>query len=229
MTTLIAEDLLLLLLDDEKGTMNAGSYAAPVLGGGLLTELALSGAVEVEPKKSFWHGATVHVAPGASPDDLDDPVLAQALAVVAEKPRGAQDLVNRLGKGLKETLTGRLVERGLVERRDGRILGIFPSTTWPAADSTHEQEVRRAVEATLLQGVSHDDRTGAIIALLHAVGQAHRVIDRGGVSAGDVKRRAKEVSEGAWAAKAVQDAIAAAVAATTAAVGAATAAAAAGS
>jgi hypothetical protein len=35
------------------------------------------------------------------------------------RPRGAQDLVDRLGKGAKEQLASRLVERGLLERRGG--------------------------------------------------------------------------------------------------------------
>lgn len=226
MRTLIAEDLLLLLLDDEKGTMRAGSYTQTILGGGLLMELALADAVTVTEKQGFWQNAHVVPRPGAR---TGDPVLDDALALVAEKQRTAQDVVNRLGKGLKETLTARLVERGILERREGKVLGLFPHTTWPTADSSHEEEVRRAVEATLLQGVTPDERTGGLVALLHAVGQAHRVIDLRGARAGDVKARAKEIAEGAWAAKAVKDAIAASVAATTVAVTAATSVAAAGS
>jgi hypothetical protein len=64
------------------------------------------------------------------------------------------------------------------------------------------------------------------VALLAAVDQAHRQVDRGTLPAREVKRRAKEVAEGAWAADAVRDAVLAAQAATTAAVVAATSAAA---
>ena len=224
--SLIAEDLLLLLLDDEKGTMRASTYTQTILGGGLLMELALADVVSVTEKKGFWQTSHVLARPGAR---TDDPVLDDALALVAEKERSAQDVVNRLGKGLKETLTARLAERGIIERRDGKIFGLFPHTTWPSTDSTHEEQVRRAIEATLLQGVTPDPRTGGLIALLHAVGEAHKVIDLRGARARDVKARAKEVSEGAWAAQAVKDAIAASIAATTAAVTAATTVAASGS
>ncbi len=219
MSSLIAEDLLLLLLDDDKGTLTAASYPQPILGGAVLMELALTGAVEVGAKEAFWRTAKVRVSAGARPAD---PVLVDALALVNERERAAEDLVNRLGKGLKETLTARLEQRGILERRDGRILGLFPRTTWPSVDSTHEQALRRAIEASLVQGVTPDERTGALIALLHAIGQAHRVIDRRGMPASEVKARAKAISEGAWAAKAVKDAIAASVAATTAAITAAT-------
>ena len=100
MTALIAEDLLLLLLDDEKGTL-ATSYSPAALGGAVLIELALAGAVTVEPKASAWHSAKVRVDEDAA---ATDPVLQAALVTISEKDRSAQDLVDRLGKGLGTSL-----------------------------------------------------------------------------------------------------------------------------
>ena len=37
-------------------------------------------------------------------------------------------------------------ERGIVERREQKVLGLFPRTLWPTVDSTHEEEVRRRLE-----------------------------------------------------------------------------------
>lgn len=207
--TLIAEDLLLLLLDDESGALNGTAYPQTVLGGALLIELATSGAVEVEEKRGVWRTAKVH----ATAHPPEDPVLRAAYDVVAEKPRSAQELVDRLGKGARDTLAGRLVERGLLERRESRVLGLFPRTRWPAADTRHEEEVRRRLASTLVQGVEPDERTGALVALLSAIDKAHRVVDHRGLPAREVRRRAKAVAEGAWAAKAVRDAISASIAA----------------
>lgn len=218
MDTLIAEDLLLLLLDDTKGTVRAGSYLTSALGGAVLVELALAEAVELEEKTSAWRSAKVRPT-GAAPQD---PVLTAGLATITEKDRSPQDLVNRLGKGLKETLTDRLVERGLLERREDRLLGVFPRTRWPAADTTYEHDLRRQVRAALVEGAQPDPRTGALVALLAAVDQAHRVVDHEGMSSREVKRRAKDIATGDWAAKAVRDAVAATVAAVTTAVTAAT-------
>lgn len=64
-----------------------------------------------------------------------EPLLDEAMARVAEKPRSAQDLVNRLGRGTRDELLDRLSARGLVERHDGKVLGLFPHTTWPARDA----------------------------------------------------------------------------------------------
>jgi len=218
MTTLIAEDLLLLLLDDERGTVMS-SHADVALGGALLLELALAEAVLVRERTSIWSGAKVAVTPGAR---VADPVLAEALARVAERERSASDLVNRLGRGARSALTARLADRGILRREDGRVLGLFPRTRWPEADGTHEDEVRRRLTAVLVQGLDPDPRTGALVALLSAVDKAPSAVELAGVPARDVRRRAKQVAEGAWAAKAVRDAIAAATAATTAAITAAT-------
>jgi len=221
---LIAEDLLLLLLDDASGRPQT-SQLELALGGGVLVELALDGAVEVA-ETSVWRSSKVRPVPGAAPED---PVLRAGLAVVAEKERSAQDLVQRLGKGLADTLAGRLVERGILERRDDKVLGLFSRTRWPARDSSHEERVRHALTAVLVAGSHPDPRTGALVALLHAVDRSHQSVPHEGLRAGEVKRRAKEVAEGDWAAKAVKDAVAAATAATTAAITAATAVAATGS
>jgi hypothetical protein len=221
METLIAEDLLLLLLDDAKGTMTTSSPQT-ALGGAVLIELALTGAVEVEEKKGRWRSAKVQVTGPPPTDEL----LRAAYDVVAAKERSAQDLVDRLGKGTKERLAERLVARGLLERREDKVLGLFPRTRWPAADSTHEEAVRRGLTGVLVQGLTPDERTGALVALLGAIDKAHKVVDHEGLPSKEVRKRAKEIGEGAWAAKAVRDAIAASTAAVTAAVAASTAAAA---
>jgi hypothetical protein len=218
MTTLIAEDLLLLLLDDVKGTPTS-SYLDTALGGALLVELALAEAVHVQERTSVWSSAKVLVAPGAA---VADPVLGAALTRVAERERSASDLVNRLGKGAKDALADRLVARGLLTRHDDRVLGLFPRTRWLAADTRHEGAVRAALTAVLVQGLAPDARTGALVALLAAVDKAPSAVDHPGVPAREIKRRAKQVAEGTWAAKAVQDAIAASVAAITAGITAAT-------
>ena len=222
---LIAEDLLLLLLDDASGRPQS-SQLELALGGGVLVELALGGAVEVAEKTSVWRSAKVRPVPGAAPED---PVLRAGLAVVAEKERSAEDLVKRLARGSPTRSRAAWSTGGILERRDDKVLGLFSRTRWPARDSSHEERVRHALTAVLVAGSHPDPRTGALVALLHAVDRSHQSVPHEGLRAGEVKRRAKEVAEGDWAAKAVKDAVAAATAATTAAITAATAAAATGS
>ena len=213
--TLIAEDLLLVLLDDETGRSPSGLDLTTVLGGALLIELALAGAVQVEDRKSLWNAAKVRVVPGVA---IDDPLLADALTLVGAKERTAQDLVGRLGKGLRDRLTERLAQAGILQRRDTKILKLFPSTTWPAADRTREQALQRDLVSALVAGNEPDARTGAVIALLVAVDRAHKTVPHDGLPAREVKKRAKAIAEGSWAAEAVKKAVDAATAATMAAV-----------
>ena len=98
------------------------------------------------------------------------------------------------------------------------MLGLIPRTRWPAVDSTHEAGVRRELGDVLLRGVTaRPSATAALVAVLSALDLAHKVVDREGAPARDVKKRAKEIAEGDWAAKAVRDAVAAAQAAVAAA------------
>ena len=207
--TLIAEDVLVLLLDDEKGTVPSSVSLQPLLGGALLIELALAEQVRVV-KNGPWRSAKVHLTDVPGPGD---PVLAEAWRTVGAKPRTAQDLVNRLGRGRKAVLAERLAQRGILQRRDERRLGMFPRTRWPSADPRREEDVRRTLTAALVEGQEPDPRTAALVALLHAVGRAHKSVPHEGMSGSAVRARAKEISEGAWAAKAVKDAITAAQAA----------------
>jgi len=76
--TLIAEDLLLLLLDDQSGKPNTG-HLDLALGGAVLVDLALDGLVEVASHGSLLGSAKLRRAPGAMAGDR---VLAGALAAV---------------------------------------------------------------------------------------------------------------------------------------------------
>jgi hypothetical protein len=221
MDLLIAEDLLLLLLDDETGKLTGATYLDAGIGGALLVELALAESVVVVKGSGMWARAKV-VATEAPPPA--DPLLVECLGLVRAKERTAQDLVTRLGKKRRDVLLGRLRERGIIDEQQGRVLGLIPRRRWPTVDGTHEAGVRRDIGDALVRGARPGQRVAALVAVLSALDLAHKVIDREGLSGRDVKRRAKEISEGDWAAKAVKDAIAAAQAAVTAAVVASTAA-----
>ncbi|MER7609814.1 GPP34 family phosphoprotein [Nocardioides sp. NPDC127503] len=199
---LIAEDLLLLVLDDEKGTL-ASSWVQQALGGAILTELVMAGSVQIVPKSGLTPAKAMAV-PGRRPDE---PVLAAAYDVLAVKPLAAKNAVTNLGKGLHEALAARLCDRNILKRRDEKILGIFPRTTWPAADSSHENAVRGHLVAVLIHGAAPDARTGPLIALLSSIDLAHKVVDTRAVGAGAVKKRAREIARGDWAAKGVKDAM----------------------
>ena len=211
MDNLIAEDLLLVLLDPESGKLRHTTYLDAGLGGALLMELAMAGAVDVEKGTGLW--ARARVRPVAGTAAMPDPVLHEAMLEVSAKERTAQDLVGRLGKRRRDLLLGRLERRGVLRCHTDSLLGIFPRSRWTALDARRAGESRRRATEALVLGVLPDQRTAALVALLSSLGLAAKVVEHDGLSTGEVKQRAKLIADGNWAAKAVKDAVAAAQAA----------------
>ncbi|WP_181770619.1 GOLPH3/VPS74 family protein [Amycolatopsis pittospori] len=215
--TLIVEDLLLLLLDDETGTPAGAGTLPYTLGGAVLAELALLGRVETQGKTSALNGPEI-VAVGEGP--LPDPLLQAAYDQVAEKTRRVQPLLLTIGGGLWKTVTDRLIERGLIRREKKRVLGLFPTTRLPAADTRREEALRQEIRAVLEEDKTPDARTAAVTALLSASGALPSLRPALAWS-GKVHQRAKEIESGNWGASAVNTAVtrtAAGIAASTAAV-----------
>ncbi|MGA6167019.1 GOLPH3/VPS74 family protein [Amycolatopsis magusensis] len=197
---LIAEDLLLLMLDDKTGTPAGAGTLHYTLGGAMLVELALLGRVDLEE----GGGAKV-LATGDGP--LADPLLQAAYDRVAERPRRVQSLLLALGNGLWKPLVDRLVERGCLRRESKRWLGVFRTTRLPIADGRHEAELRQKVREVLEDGAGADTRTAAVIALLSSSGTLPSLHPAPKWS-GEVHRRGKEFEEGSWGASAVHTAVA---------------------
>ncbi len=87
------EEILLLALDDEKGTTGVGGMHGNAMGGAVLAELVLLGAVTVAGDKK----KLVDAVPGAR---VDDPVLAECLDLVrtAKRRRRARDWVLKFAR-----------------------------------------------------------------------------------------------------------------------------------
>jgi hypothetical protein len=69
--------------------------------------------------------------------------------------------------------------------------------------------IRAGIAAALRKGATTEERTGALVSLLHALRVAHKVMDPGsvGLSKKELNANAKRIAEGDWAAKAVRQAI----------------------
>jgi hypothetical protein len=220
--TLLAEDLLLLLLDDESGKfLLDGLRLDRVLAGALLLDLVLAERVSSPtPERRF--GQDRLVIENRTP--LGDPLLDEALTRLdGRRPPAAARAVEKWVKGTRQAVLTRIVEAGLVRAEHRTVLGLFPVSRWPAVRPEHEAAVRRELHGVLLEGRDPTPRIAAVVALLLAVDVLPKVVP--GSDRRALVRRAKEVAEGDWAATAVRKAvdairagiIAAGVAATTAA------------
>lgn len=200
---LIAEDLVLLVFDDETGKQVPGvSNLEYALAGALLIELAITGRIDVTTDGDKPGRLAVR---DASP--TGEPVLDDALAKLADydgkKPK---DAIGPLSGGdLSGRLLEGLAERGVLRKEKGKILRLFPTTSWPAEDSRHEEEVRAALHRVLVDGHKPSEREGALVSLLAGMNLAAKTID--GPDPKLVDERAKELARGDWASEAMRKAV----------------------
>ena len=202
--TLIAEDLLLLLIDDVSGRLMLDRTRLDrVLAGAVLIELALGGRISpATPGESARAGTLVVRPAGPTGDAVLDAALTRLRSAAPTTPARA---VEKLVKGIRETLLGRVVEAGFVREQHGTALGVFPTTRWPAIDLRHEAALRGELSAVLLQGQAPQRRSAALISLLVAVDAVPKVVATTDRRA--LVRRARQVADGDWAGDAVRKAV----------------------
>ncbi|CAI7975765.1 GPP34 family phosphoprotein [Frankia sp. Hr75.2] len=160
---LLAEELLLLALDPEKGKPVNSSRAAVTVGmsGALIAELALDGRVELDGERFV----PVWPAPG-------HPLLAEASSHLDRmrgdrKVKRAADQIRALDKALDGTwdrVVGGLVESRVLARDRRRVL-LFPVTRYRVRQTRAREDVLRRVRAAASDGGSMDPRTATVLAL----------------------------------------------------------------
>jgi hypothetical protein len=209
---LIAEDVLLLATDDATGKSTISALQLdPALAGAVLIELVVAGRVNLLGE---GRQAKVVVTDGTP---LGDPVLDVALRSLIDKgPLKPVQAIRLLAKGLRARLNDLLEQRGILRRESGKVLGLFPTTRWPARDSGPEQDVRALVVGVLLNGQEPDGRTAAVISVLTAADMLKTVVQRPDIKA--AKARGTDIGEGNWAGDSIRKVIQETQAAMTAAV-----------
>lgn len=165
MTTL-PESLLLLALDDARGTVPASVRIGLDFGlaGAVIAELAARNCLQMDGKK---------VSAAATATSIDgDALLADALATIAGKPgKKVEWWVRRMSHlvgGLRQRVLDRLIAQGTLEQREQRVLLLFHQKVYPERDERVERDIRRDLDGVLLQGNAPDARTRWLIQLAAA-------------------------------------------------------------
>jgi Golgi phosphoprotein 3 len=185
----LAEELLLLALNDEKGTvLMAGATGLPYgLAGALLVELIAAGLLRIEGK------ALVAAPSGSARDEILDGVLSELRS--AKRTRDIKHWVGKVGRSggkIRAKLAERLVAKGILRKEEGRLLLIFPTTRYPQVNPSPEYGVRERVRAALRGMTPPDERTAALISLVHACDLVGPLFEKG--ERREAKKKAKEIS-----------------------------------
>ncbi|UJB40267.1 GOLPH3/VPS74 family protein [Streptomyces sp. A1-5] len=200
MAITLAEEIMLLCLDDESGVPEQRRAAGWAAAGGILLELVLAGRASVEGK---YLKLTDRTPTGERLLD-DRMALLDAWLRGREKRRVTEWLKRERGKA-GDAAVESLCARGVLAEQQHRALGLFPTRRYPEADGAPEKELRQRLQAVVLDGATPDERTAGLIALIHAA-KLHRLACPD-VPRKQVADRMAEIASGQWAAESVRAAI----------------------
>lgn len=184
----LAEELLLLALDDEKGkvSMNASTTLDTALAGAHLIELVETGRLNMQDEK---HVEVLDESP------TGDGALDVSLVTVAEaRSRKVSSLIPKMTKGLRNRLLAQLVGQGALREEKSKVLGLFTRTSYPEQDGAAEAAVRRRLRAAILEDAPGDGRIAALAAIIEAADLEWLILDRQERKAS--KGRMKELAAG---------------------------------
>ncbi len=206
------EELMLLALRDEAGTVKSTRTIDYPLAAALLAELLLQKRIEIDgakPKKKLVN--LINAAP------TGDPLLDEALTKIRDAKRRAsvKTWVMRLArlKKLKHRVAGQLCKRGVLRTDESKVLWIFKRKIFPEVNPEPERKlVNRLRTAIFTDANKIDPRTTILVALAHHGGVLRNEFDKKELKLR--RRRIKEITKGNLigdAAKEALDAVQAAV------------------
>ena len=167
----------------------------------------------------WWVPVPSPVRPTAAEHPID-PVLVEALGLIAAKDRPPQRVVEHLGKKLHETLVERLVGEMLLRPQTEKVQGLagWFHGNWPLVDRNHPAYaahvlgVRRQLEQTLVLGAEPDERTAALAVILWRLGHPEKVLMVEGWAhrreIREMSKRGRRLIGGNWVDDALSDALA---------------------
>lgn len=197
------EEVLLLALRDDEGTIAPGTMYQYALAGAILSELMLEHRIRVEESGRRKLAEVVDRTPTGAP--LLDECLEK---IGAGKPRGLDHWVGKFSgiKNLKHRVAERLCERGILHEEEGTFLLLFSRRVYPETDPRPEQEiVERLRRAIFTDARDVDPRTVVLLSLANAAGVLRAVFDKKELKAR--RQRIEQVVNGEVMGKAAKEAI----------------------
>ena len=162
----LSQDLILLALNPQTGKTRFSFYAALEYGlvGSLLLDLILQGKLEIDNDNR-----AIDANAGNTGDEFLDRHLNEVLA--SSRPRTARFWVTRWRRRYRwfqPIVLQNLVDLGVLERQEQRILGLFPTQRYFLTDESIQREIVQQVRAAVLEGTGLDSRMAALISLMQA-------------------------------------------------------------
>lgn len=203
------QEVMLLSLRDDKGTIESGAYYHMAIGAAILAELLLRGRIDVEQDKKKKFARVVRDR------SLGDPVADECLQriVNSKKRQQLSTWVSRFAnvRNLKHRVALDLCRNGVLKEDEDKVLWVFKRKIYPEIDPRPEREIIRRLEKAVFGAGSVDGRTTALIAIAHNANLLKNAIEKKRLK--ERKERIERVANGDAAGSAAKDAVQAAQAA----------------
>ncbi|UCE49932.1 MAG: GPP34 family phosphoprotein [Phycisphaerales bacterium] len=198
------EEVMLLALRDEEGTIASGTMYQYAIGAAVLAELLLSQRIVVDQSGKRKLVDLVSSTP------LGEPLLDHCLEKITSAKRRAalQTWVSRFAsvKNLKHLVAQRLCQRGILRADEDKVLLIFTRKIYPEVNPEPERElIERLGQAIFTDAVDVDPRTVVLVSLANAAGLLKVVFDKKMLKTR--KKRIERIVNGEITGKAAQQAI----------------------
>jgi len=214
-TLFLHEEIMLLALRDEEGTIEPGTMYQYAIGGAILAELLLNeriGIEELKKKKLINLLNTTQIG-----ESLIDECLEKIRS--AKSPASLQTWISRFAgvKNLKHRVADQLCKRGILRVDEDHVFLIFTRKLYPEVNPEPEKElIERLQKAIFTDTKDVDTRTVVLISLANSAGLLKVPFDKKKLKAR--KERIEQIINGEMTGKATKEAIAAMQAAVMAAV-----------
>ena len=204
---LLHEELMLMALRDEKGTVEwRASMSNYAIGGAILAELLLDGLVKIGSDKK-------KLVSLAKRKPLSDPLLEESLELIAsaKRRRKAADWVNRFAsiRRLRRKVIQELCRKGILRESEDKVLLIFRRKIYPTIDPIPEhrlkERLRRAITGATLKP---QPRTAILLSLAHGTSMLPIYFDKHLLRLN--KQRIKRIASGELIGGAAKEAVEAA-------------------
>ena len=201
------EEIMLLALRDEEGTVASGAMYNYAVAGAILAELLLEGRIAIEePRRNKKLVTPANNAPVG--DELIDECLGRIVAAKRRKrPEGWVSSFANI-RQLKHRVALQLCQRGILTADEDKVLLIFTRRVYPEVNPEPERRIiERLAEAIFTDADEITARTVVLVSLASGTGILPVVFDKRKLKGR--KKRIERIVSGEITGKAAQDAIAA--------------------
>jgi hypothetical protein len=198
------EEVMLLALRDEEGTIASGTMYQYAIGAAILAELLLNQRIALDESRKK---KLVNLI---SPTPLGEPLIDQCLEKIGNAKRRAslQTWVTRFAgvKNLKHRVAQQLCNRGILKATEDKILLLFTRKIYPELNPIPEKRlIERLRKAIFTDSRDIDPRTVVLVSLADSTGLLKEAFDKKKLKGR--KARIKELSNGEITGKAAKEAI----------------------